>query len=76
MTQHKFNILALLFNGNAAAKQRELLREIRERAEKEREGVRERSIEHIEEANCEIGSRHGSQPYRPHHHHHQRDNAM
>lgn len=53
MTQHKFNILALLFNGNAAAKQRELLRETRERegreGDRENDRVRERSIEHIEE---------------------------
>lgn len=50
MTQHKFNILALLFNGNAGAKQRELLRGTRERAEiiqgkgKEREKDRGRQL--------------------------------
>lgn len=42
MTQHKFNILALLFNGNAGAKQRELLRDTRERERAERMRGKER----------------------------------
>lgn len=46
ITQHKFNILALLFNGNAAAKQRELLRETRERGQRRRQSKREKHRAH------------------------------